>query len=70
MLGRLKEDGVVQTSMDSLRSSVDGSKAILKWTGRTKPSGINDLNVVFEGTREEIRLHLKNNKKDWEPVNN
>ena len=49
----------IQTSMDTLRKTLDNSKAILKWDGDT-PS-------VFDGmttyTHSEIRTEL--NKSEW-----
>lgn len=48
-----------QTSMDTLRKSLDGNKAILKYDGR-KPSCFYGMDVY---THAEIREELA--KSDW-----
>ena len=49
----------IQSSMDTLRKTLDGSKAILKWDGDT-PSCFDGL-VTY--THSEIRTELA--KSDW-----
>ena len=49
----------IQSSMDTLRKTLDGSKAILKWDGDT-PSCFNGLTTY---THSEIRTELA--KSDW-----
>ena len=62
----LKLIGVEQTSMDTLRKSNDGSKAILKWSN-SRPEGISErLSILFEGTQNQILRYLEQNKSDWE----
>ena len=62
----LKELGVEQTSILTIRESLDGDKAILKWAG-DKPDGIDeDLSIIFEGTCDEIRQYIEDNQAAWE----
>ena len=49
----------IQSSMDTLRKTLDGSKAILKWDGDT-PSCFDGLTTY---THSEIRAELA--KSDW-----
>ena len=49
----------IQTSMDTLRKTLDGNKAILKWDGDT-PSCFDGLTTY---THSEIRTELA--KSDW-----
>ena len=49
----------IQSSMDTLRKTLDGSKAILKWDGDT-PSCFDGLTTY---THSEIRVELA--KSDW-----
>jgi hypothetical protein len=49
----------IQSSMDTLRKTLDGSKAILKWDGDT-PSCFDGLTTY---THSEIRTELA--KSDW-----
>ena len=49
----------IQTSMGTLRKTVDGSKAILKWEGDT-PSCFEDMKIY---THSEILTELR--KADW-----
>ena len=49
----------VQTSIDTIRKSLDGNKAILKYDGR-KPSCFYNMDVY---THAEIREELA--KSDW-----
>jgi hypothetical protein len=49
----------IQTSMDTLRKTLDGSKAILKWDGDT-PSCFDGLTTY---NHSEILEELK--KSDW-----
>jgi hypothetical protein len=49
----------IQSSMDTLRKTLDGSKAILKWDGDT-PSCFDGLTTY---THSEIKTELA--KSDW-----
>jgi hypothetical protein len=49
----------IQTSMNTLKKTLDGSKAILKWDGNT-PSCFDGLTTY---THSEIRTELA--KSDW-----
>ena len=49
----------IQSSMDTLRKTLDGSKAILKWDGDT-PSCFDGLTTY---NHSEIRIELA--KSDW-----
>ena len=49
----------IQSSMDTLRTTLDGSKAILKWDGDT-PSCFDGLTIY---THSEIRTELA--KSEW-----
>ena len=49
----------IQTSMSTLRKSVDGSKAILKWEGNT-PSCFDGMTTY---SHSEIKSELA--KSDW-----
>ena len=52
-------DNAIQTSRDTLRKSLDNSKAILKWDGDT-PSCFDGMTIY---THSEILDELK--KSDW-----
>ena len=52
-------NNAIQSSMDTLRKTLDGSKAILKWDGDT-PSCFDGLTTY---THSEIRAELA--KSDW-----
>ena len=52
-------NNAIQSSMDTLRKTLDGSKAILKWDGDT-PSCFDGLTTY---THSEIRTELA--KSDW-----
>ena len=49
----------IQSSMDTLRKTLDGSKAILKWDGDT-PSCFDGLTTY---THSEIKIELA--KSEW-----
>ena len=49
----------IQSSVNSLRKSVDETKAILKWDGDT-PSAFSGMSIY---THEEILIELA--KEDW-----
>ena len=51
----------IQSSMDTLRKTLDGTKAILKWDGDT-PSCFDGLTTY---TQSEIRTELA--KSEWTP---
>ena len=52
-------DNAIQSSMDTLRKTLDGTKAILKWDGDT-PSCFDGLTTY---THSEILTELA--KSDW-----
>jgi hypothetical protein len=52
-------NNAIQSSIDTLRTTLDGSKAILKWDGDT-PSCFDGLTTY---THSEIRTELA--KSDW-----
>ncbi len=52
-------DNAIQTSVDTLRKTLDGSKAILKWEGDT-PSCFDGMTTY---NHAEIREELA--KSDW-----
>ena len=52
-------ENAIQTSMSTLRKSLDGSKAILKWEGDT-PSCFDGMTIY---SHSEILTEL--NKSDW-----
>ncbi len=52
-------ENAIQTSMSTLRKSLDGSKAILKWEGDT-PSCFDGMTTY---SHSEILTEL--NKSDW-----
>ena len=52
-------DSAIQTSMETLRKSLDNSKAILKWDGDT-PAVFNGMTTY---THSEIKTEL--NKSEW-----
>jgi len=52
-------ENAIQTSMDTLRKSLDGSKAILKWEGDT-PSCFDGMTTY---SHSEMKAEL--NKSDW-----
>ena len=50
---------VLETSIDTVRRSVDGTKTFIKWDGNTTPSSVDDL-TTKEGpyTYDEILVIL------------
>ena len=52
-------DNATQTSLDTLRKSLDNSKAILKWDGDT-PAVFNGMTTY---THSEIKIELA--KSEW-----
>lgn len=52
-------ENAIETSMDTLRKSIDGSKAILKWNGNTP--GCFDSLTVYD--HSEIKTELA--KSTW-----
>jgi len=57
--GSIDFSEVLETSAETLRLSVDGSKSFVKWDGETIPTSVNSL-TTKEGpyTYEEIRTIL------------
>ena len=52
-------ENAIETSMDTLRKSLDGNKTILKWDGDT-PSCFDGMTIY---THSEILVELA--KSDW-----
>lgn len=42
-LGLINFNEVLETSQDTVRKSVDGTKTFVKWNGSTIPSSVNNL---------------------------
>lgn len=59
---RAKSQGILQSSFDSVRKSLDGKKAVVKWRG-TMPTEIAGL-VLSTGTGDDIRAEMV--KPEWE----
>ena len=57
-------ESAIQTSVDTLRKTLDGSKAVLQWDGNT-PSSFDGMTIY---THSEIRVELA--KPDWSAGNN
>ena len=57
--GSIDFSEVLETSAETLRLSVDGSKSFVKWDGETVPTSVDNL-TTKEGpyTYEEIRTIL------------
>jgi len=57
--GSIDFNEVLETSAETLRLSVDGSKSFVKWDGETVPTSVDNL-TTKEGpyTYEEIRTIL------------
>tara|TARA_R100000329_G_C7577053_1_gene204397 strand:+ start:705 stop:962 length:258 start_codon:yes stop_codon:yes gene_type:complete len=57
---------VLETSADTVRKSVDGTKALIKWEGDTTPSFVSNLTST-EGpcTQEQILTILRT--EAWTP---
>ena len=62
--GSINYNEVLETSSETLRLSVDGSKSFVKWDSETIPTSVNSL-TTKEGpyTYEEIRTILTGS--DW-----
>lgn len=65
-LDKINFSEVLETSVDTVRTSVDGTKTFVKWDGETIPPSIEALTTV-EGyyTYEEIMDILKT--PEWTP---
>jgi hypothetical protein len=57
---------VLETSVETLRKSVDGTKTFVKWDGENVPASVQDLTTI-EGpyTHEEILVIL--GTPEWTP---
>lgn len=62
-----KSQGVIQTSAVTVRKSLDGKQAILKWRG-VSPKKLQGI-VQWSGTHEEILEYLESNVTAWEGKN-
>jgi hypothetical protein len=60
---RIKQQGIVQTSFDTVRTSLDGKKGLLCWRGEQPP----DLEgvLLWAGSLEELRPLL--DTAEWAP---
>lgn len=61
---------VFETSPETVRPSLDGTKTFVKWDGETIPSSVEML-TTKEGpyTYEEILLILDTNEWNFKPLN-
>lgn len=61
---------VCETSAETVRPSLDGTKTFVKWDGETIPSSVEML-TTKEGpyTYEEILLILDTNEWNFKPLN-
>lgn len=62
-----KQDGVIETRLETVRKSLDGKQAILKWRG-VSPKKLQGI-VQWSGTHEEILEYLESNVTAWEGKN-
>jgi hypothetical protein len=67
-LGTVDFTQVLETSQDTVRCSVDGTKTFVKWEGESIPSSVNNL-TTKEGpyTYTEIKTILSGD--EWTPIN-
>ena len=65
-LGNVDFNQVLETSVDTVRKSVDNTKTFVKWDGDTTPETINNLSTK-EGpyTYDEIQTILSS--EEWTP---
>lgn len=65
-LGNVDFGQVLETSVDTVRKSVDNTKTFVKWDGDTTPETINNLSTK-EGpyTYDEIQTILSS--EEWTP---
>ena len=63
-INKINFDEVLETSIDTIRKSVDETKTFVKWDGNTTPSSVQTL-TTSEGpyTYDEIIVIL--NSTDW-----
>ena len=67
-LGTVDFTQVLETSQDTVRRSVDGTKTFVKWEGESIPSSVNNL-TTKEGpyTYTEIKTILSGD--EWTSIN-
>lgn len=54
---------VLETSIDTVRKSVDGTKTFVKWDGETVPASVSSIEVDGYYTYEEMLVIL--NTPEW-----
>ena len=60
----IKREGIIETSIDTLRHSNDGKKVLMKYRG-TKPANLSIGSILWTGTHSEVLEYLEKNPKDW-----
>jgi len=60
----LKSEGIIEM-YNTIRTSLDGSKAIIKWQTGSAPS-IYPEKILWGGSLSEMHQYLLDNKADWE----
>lgn len=63
-LNKINFDEVLETSADTLRMSLDGSKTFVKYTSAEMPASIASL-TTKEGPIDYIEMNLTLNNSDW-----
>ncbi len=66
-LSKVNFSEVLETSIDTVRKSVDGTKTFVKWDGETVPTSITTIVVDGFYTYEEM-LEILNTLEWTEPV--
>ena len=55
---------ILETSIDTLRRSVDGTKTFIKWDGEVTPTFVNNL-TTKEGHYNEIQILSILDNPEW-----
>ena len=55
---------ILETSIDTLRRSVDGTKTFIKWDGEVTPTFVNNL-TTKEGPYNEIQILSILDNPEW-----
>lgn len=66
----LKGQGIIQTKLETMRVSLDGTIGIIKWNGTKRPGRPPSARqrVLFEGNHQEFMAYLAKNRALFEPV--
>ena len=67
-LPNINFDQVLETSMDTVRKSVDGTKTFVKWDGETIPSSVASLETK-QGPYTYIEMINILATEEWSPLN-